>query len=104
MRAKHKIIKGILFGAAAGIFDSLIMLAMKSGIDAILSAFMFWVITGFFISAVESALKSVFKGIVISLILLIPVGIPLAWQEPASTLPMIGMTALIGGILGYFIK
>jgi uncharacterized membrane protein len=42
--------------------------------------------------------------LVISLLLLLPVGILVWWKDPISAVPMLTMTVILGSLLGYFIE
>lgn len=103
MKKQNKVLIGIGFGIIAGIIDVVPMILQKLTLDANLSAFAHWAITGFIISISNLKLKGALKGLVISLLLLIPVGILVAWKEPMSLIPMGVMTVILGSLLGYFI-
>lgn len=99
----NKTVKGIVFGIIAGIIDLVPMIFQKLSMDASLSAFFMWVISGYLIAHTKIGLKGVFKGIVISFLVLIPSAILIGWKEPISLIPISIMTLILGGILGYFI-
>ncbi len=103
MKKRNKIVIGIAFGIIAGIIDVFPMILQKLTWDANLSAFAHWVIAGFIISTSNLKLKGALKGLVISILLLIPVSILVAWKEPMSLIPMGIMTVILGSLLGYFI-
>ncbi len=69
-----------------------------------MSAFFHWVVAGFIISTSSLKLSPALKGLVISLLLLIPVGILIGWNNPVSLIPMFIMTVILGSLLGYFIE
>ena len=98
-----KIKLGIILGTIAGIIDVIPMLVQKLTWDANLSAFLFWIVTGFFIATSNIKIKGVLKGIVISLITLSPTAILIGWQEPFSLIPILIMTLILGSLLGFFI-
>lgn len=99
----NKIIKGVCLGAIAGIIDVIPMILQKLTWDANISAFAHWVISGFVISTMELKVKGALKGLIISLLLIIPVAILIAWKEPLSLVPMLIMTIIVGSLLGYII-
>ncbi len=99
----NKIKTGLLSGIFAGIIDVIPMLIQKLPWEANISAFLMWVVTGFFISITTLNIKPVLKGIIISLLVLLPTSILIGWKEPLSLLPIFGMTIMLGGLLGYFI-
>jgi hypothetical protein len=98
-----KIKPGIILGIVAGIIDVISMIFQKLTWDANLSAFSFWIVAGFFISTTNLDIKGAVKGIMISLILLIPLAFIIGWQEPASLVPIITMNVILGALLGYSI-
>jgi len=94
---------GILLGIIAGIIDVIPMLLQKLTCDANLSAFFFWVISGFLIATSNLKIKGVFKGIIISFLVLLPSAIIIGWQEPFSLIPIGIMTLVLGSALGFLI-
>jgi len=98
-----KIKPGIILGIVAGIIDVMPMIFQKLTWDANLSAFSFWIVAGFFISTTNLDIKGAVKGIMISLILLIPLAFIIGWQDPASLVPIITMNVILGALLGYSI-
>lgn len=98
-----KIKLGIILGIAAGIIDVLPMIFQKLTWDANLSAFTFWIVAGFFISSTNLNIKGAVKGIIISLILLIPMTFIIGWHDPTSLIPIITMNVILGALLGYSI-
>jgi len=99
----NKIKTGLLSGIVAGIIDVIPMMIQKLPWEANISAFLMWVVTGFFISTSTLNIKPVLKGLIISLFVLLPASILIGWKEPLSLLPILGMTIMLGGLLGYFI-
>ena len=94
---------GILLGIIAGIIDVIPMIVQKLTWDANLSAFFHWVIAGFFISAIDIKIKGVVKGLIISIILLIPIAFLVWWNDTSSILPMSISTIILGSLLGFLI-
>ncbi len=100
----HKIQAGLLFGMIAGILDVIPMILQKLTWDANLSAFSLWLIAGFMIATSNLKINSIFKGIIISFLILIPAAIIIAWAAPFSLIPISIMTIILGSGLGYFIE
>jgi hypothetical protein len=97
----RRIKSGIILGMIAGIIDAIPMILQKLPTSAILSAFAMWTAAGLFISTTELPVKSILKGIIISLLMLLPTAILIAAQEPISLIPVCIMTLLLGSALGY---
>jgi hypothetical protein len=100
----QKIKIGLLFGALAGIIDLIPMLIQKFSWDANLSAFSFWVVAGIVIAVSDIKIKGAVKGVVLSLLLLVPIAFLVGWQQPASLIPMVIMNIILGAILGLLIE
>jgi len=98
-----KIGLGLLLGLAAGIIDMIPMIIRKISWDANLSALSFWIVVGFVIAISDFRLKGAVKGIVLSIVLLIPVGFLVGWQNPSDLFFMAGASIILGAILGYLI-
>ncbi len=99
----NKIKIGLIFGLVAGILDVTPMIIQGLSWDANISAFTFWIIAGFMIATSNLKINNILKGILISFLLLIPVAVLIAWQEPISLIPMSIMTLILGSLLGYLI-
>jgi hypothetical protein len=97
----RKIIIGIIFGVIAGIIDVIPMIIQKLTWDANLSAFSMWIVVGFLISIVDLKINSIFKGVLIAFIVLLPTAILIGWKEPISLIPILIMTTILGGLLGF---
>ncbi|MEZ5335404.1 MAG: hypothetical protein R2741_09285 [Methanolobus sp.] len=104
MDSSGKIKKGFFLGIVAGILDVIPMIVQNLTWDSNLSAFFHWVVAGILISTSNLKLSPVLKGLTISLLLLIPVGILVGWNDPVSLAPMFVMTIILGSLLGYFIE
>ncbi len=94
---------GILFGIMAGIIDIVPMIIQKLTWDANLSAFLFWVISGYLIANIKSKFTGAVKGVFISFLVLIPSAVLIGWKEPISLIPICIMTLILGAMLGYLI-
>ncbi len=100
----NKPLKGALLGLSAGIIDLIPMILQNLSWDANLSALSLWIISGFLISTSNIKINSVLKGIIISLLVLIPSAFLIGWSNPLNLLPIIMITLVLGGILGYIIN
>ncbi len=98
-----KIYLGILFGIIAGIIDIVPMIVQKLTWDANLSAFFHWIIIGFIISTSNLKIKGALKGLIISIILLIPIALLVWWNDTSSIIPMTISTIILGSLLGFLI-
>ena len=98
---KRKILLGLLCGFIAGLLDLVPMVVEGLPWDANLSALSMWIIAGFFISTVELHFNSILKGILISMLCLVPCAFIIGWDEPFSLIPILLMTTFLGGVLGY---
>jgi len=101
---KRNIITGIGLGAVAGIIDVIPMIIQDLTWDANISAFLMWVVIGFLLSIAELKVNSILKGILISYLVLLPAAILIGWKEPGSLVPIIIMTTVLGGALGFAIQ
>lgn len=99
-----KISKGILLGVVAGIIDVVPMIMQNLTWDSNLSAFSMWVVSGFVISTSDLKLTGYLKGLLVSLLLLIPSAVLIAWKEPIWLIPVLTMTVILGSLLGYAIE
>lgn len=98
-----KIQLGILLGIIAGVIDVVPMILQKLTWDANLSAFFHWIIIGFFISTIDIKVKGVVKGLIVSIITLIPIAFLAWWNDSSSIIPMSIMTLILGSALGFLI-
>jgi hypothetical protein len=98
-----KISLGIGLGIIAGIIDISPMMAMRLPLAADLSAFLFWVVAGFFIATSALKSNSIFRGILISFLALMPTAIIIGQNNIYDIIPIVFMTLILGGSLGYLI-
>jgi len=96
-----KSIIGIGLGSIAGIIDVIPMVFMKLTWDANISAFLMWVIVGFFISISSLKINGIIKGLIIAFLVLLPSAILIGWNEPISLIPILIMTSILGSVLGF---
>ena len=99
----NPILTGILLGIVAGIIGVIPMIIKKLTWDANISAFTMWIVVGFFISAIDINIQPIVEGILIALLTLMPCAILIGWKEPKSLIPILVMTILLGGLLGWLI-
>lgn len=95
---------GIILGIVVGIVDVIPMIIQKLTWDANLSAFSLWVVSGFLVSSSDLKVKGAIKGVLISILVLIPSAILIGWQQPTSLVPITIMTLLLGSILGILLE
>jgi hypothetical protein len=100
---KKKIMIGLLFGAVAGIIDVAPMIAMGLKWDANLSAFTAWVVSGFFIATSGLSIHPVLKGMLTTVLVVLPAALLVARVDPVSPAPMAIMSVVLGGALGFAI-
>lgn len=100
----RKIVIGLSFGTLAGVIDVMPMIIQGLTWDANISAFCFWIITGFLIATSTLSFNSALKGILISFITIIPLIVLIGWQEPFTLIPILTMNIVLGGLLGYSIN
>lgn len=93
---------GIGLGTIAGVIDLVPMLIQKLPVNADLSAFSMWIVIGFIVSVTEIKINQVIKGIIISLLVLLPNTFIIGWEKPAFLLPVIIITIILGGFVGHF--
>lgn len=94
---------GVLAGVIAGIIDVIPMILQKLTWDANLAAFSMWVVVGFLISVTNIKIHAVLKGILMAFLVLLPSAILIGWKEPLSLIPILVMTTILGGALGFSI-
>jgi hypothetical protein len=99
-----KIKVGILLGIVVGIIDVIPMILQNLTWDANLSAFTMWIVVGFLIAVIDLNVNSIIKGIMIAFLVLLPSAILIGCQEPVSLIPIIIMTTILGGLLGFSIE
>jgi hypothetical protein len=97
-----KIVIGIGLGTMAGVIDLVPMIIQKLPFNADLSAFVMWIVIGFFISIVDLRISHVLKGIAIALLILLPNTFIIGWENPLKLVPITVMTIILGGLTGYF--
>jgi hypothetical protein len=96
--------KGLAIGALAGIVDVIPMLLQNLTWDANLSAFFFWVASGFVIATADVPLKGAAKGIAVSYLLLVPLAFLIGWANPMNLAPIVVMTLILGAAVGIVVE
>jgi len=99
-----KIIIGLVIGFFAGFIDVIPMFLQAMKWEAIIAAFIMWIIIGFFIATSDLKMKSIPKGIIISLLIFLPSSIIIGWAQPLDLIPIYILVVLLGGGAGYCIK
>jgi hydrogenase/urease accessory protein HupE len=100
----NRIFAGLLVGVIAGILDIIPMILQKLSWVANLSAFSMWVIIGLLIATNNLKLPAIIKGILLSILVLIPTAIIIGSKEPKSLIPITIMTIILGSITGIAIN
>ncbi len=95
-----KTLIGLGLGSIAGVVDVIPMIILKLPLSADISAFTFWVVSGFLIVHSEIKIKPFFKGVLISYLVLIPSAVLVGASDPKSLIPMSIMALILGGLLG----
>jgi hypothetical protein len=101
MKMNKRIVVGLIIGAVAGVLDVIPMLLQKLTWDANLSAFTLWVVVGFMLATSNLRLPAVAKGIVIAFLCLSPSLFIIGWGNPASLIPILIMTLILGALVGF---
>ena len=99
-----KVVIGIGLGTLAGLVDIVLMLVQNLPVNACLSAFSLWVITGLFVAIMPSKLHPSLKAIFIALLILLPSAFLIGWEKPATLIPIVIVTLILGTLLGLFYR
>jgi hypothetical protein len=97
---RKKINTGLLIGLIAGILDIIPMIIKGLTWDANLSAFSMWIVVGIFLSLIKIKINGIFKGLIISFLVLLPNLFIIGWKEPFSLVPILIMTFILGSLSG----
>jgi hypothetical protein len=97
----RRIVLSLVIGVTAGVIDIIPMVAQ--GLDAYsnVSALVHWIVLGFVISHISLGIPPWLKGLVVSVLLAIPTAILVAAHDPKSVLPIMIMSTVLGGLVGY---
>lgn len=99
------ILISLLIGAVAGIIDIIPMIIQKMNRYAIISAFVQWLVLGLVIAHIRiGGLESWLKGLVVSIILVLPIVVLVFEKEPRSILIILTMSALLGSGVGFAVS
>jgi len=96
-----KIVIALIIGIAAGIVDVVPMMVQQLNGYACLSAFVHWVVLGLIIPFIGWNLKGWLKGILVSVLALLPVMVLVMEKEPMSLIPMTAFSLLLGAGVGW---
>ena len=99
----NRITAGIIFGIIAGIIDLIPMIVQNLSWCANISAFSMWVVIGVLIATSNLNLPSILRGLIIAFLVLLPNAIIIGWNEPLSLFPIMIMTIILSGLLGFTI-
>jgi hydrogenase/urease accessory protein HupE len=95
-----KLAISLAIGIGAGVLDIIPMILQKLDKYAISSAFVHWVILGFIISYIKLPLPSWLSGITVAVLTALPVVILVAKEDPRSIVPILGLSVVLGAIVG----
>lgn len=101
---KNKIFLGFIIGILAGIIDIIPMILMNIGLDAVLSAFSFWVLVSIFTFNFDIKIKGALKGIIFAYLLIIPSAFIIGWGNFMHLMPIIIMNIILGSVIGLLDK
>ena len=95
-----KLLIAILIGAAAGIIDIIPMLLQKLNKYVTISAFLHWVAAGIVLTYLDVPLAPWLSGLAFGELLAVPVAVMVAKDEPKSAPIILGMSAILGTLIG----
>ena len=101
---KRKIIVGLILGVIMGGIDLIPMIVQHLPLNAVLSAFSLWIVVGVLIAMTSVKIPGALKGILVSFMVLIPCSFIIGWDNPMSLIPIVGMTLILGFVLGFLIE
>jgi ribose/xylose/arabinose/galactoside ABC-type transport system permease subunit len=91
-------------GLAIALIDIVPMILRKADPYQIGTAFTHWVVVAVLISYSAMPMPGWARGIVIAVLTTVPFLITLSRDHPASLLPVLGMSLLLGAVAGYTIE
>jgi hypothetical protein len=98
----RKFIVSTSLGIVAGVVDLVPMVIQDLEFNACASAFAQWVVLGIFINYIDFGIRSWIKGLLIAELAIIPILILVSSEGVSTILPIIGMTAVLGSLVGHF--
>ena len=98
----RKLIVSITMGITAGIIDVIPMVVMNLDFKACLSAFLQWLVLGVFINYIDLGVRSWIKGFIIAEMAVLPIIVIVSKEGFTTIFPIIGMSAILGSLIGYF--
>lgn len=99
----NNILVGLIFGTVAGIIDVIPMIIQKIPWNANISAFSMWIVVGVLIATTKLKLAPVPKGLLISLMVLLPHLFIIGTYGINTLIPVIAITVVLGSLLGWII-
>jgi len=90
-----------LIGFVAGALDLIPLIMVEAPLFNMLSVMAFWLMAAHVISWVEVFKPGAFRGLAVSLILMIPMALAVAATNPKDFAPMISMALLLGPLVGW---
>jgi hypothetical protein len=100
----QRLAKALFLGTCAGVIDVVPMIVQGLNWYANASAFIQWVVMGIVITHIEIGVTSWLKGLVVAEVCTIPVMIIVSMNGFSAIIPIIIMTAILGGGVGYCIS
>ncbi|NRA68350.1 MAG: hypothetical protein HRU19_27950 [Pseudobacteriovorax sp.] len=95
---------GTSLGFLAACIDVSPMLLRGMDLVAISTPFLFWIVTGFMISAVRLSVHPALKGVTVPMLILLPQMIPLSQKTPTHLPVILTITLFLGAFLGWVIE
>lgn len=96
----RKLPSAVAIGVFAGVIDVIPMLVQKIDAASCWSAFVHWVVLSVLISYVRAPLADWAKGAAIGFFSALSVVILVAQSDPASILPILATSLVLGGLVG----
>lgn len=91
-------------GFAAGIVDVIPMLIMNIDMNAIVSAFIHWLVLGIVIPFIKWDMRSWVKGMLVAVISALPIMALVYENGPADLVPIAISSLVLGALIGLFGK
>lgn len=98
---KRKLLASLAIGCVAGLID--ISPGIIRGVDLhiTITGLTFWLVMGPTIAFISLPMKDWVKGLVVASLLAIPGTILISAIEPASVIPMVTLTIVLGSMVGF---
>lgn len=95
-----KLFISLLIGIIAGIIDVTPMIIQKLDKYANISAFIHWVVLGVIISYVHMPFPPYLKGIIVSLLAILPILVIVSKEDKKAIIPILVMSVILGAGVG----